>query len=527
MSTSSAQAPPRSSDIESSTMSPGFIALLMAAGFLAPINIYLALAILLGLMALYAFAREDGARYAVLFLALYTPFEATALNVAPTRVYFVARFAVYGFLGLCFAIFLIRRLLERRPLWIHTGIEVPLACLILVAIGSALVNFRVPVEGVVIAYQPFLRFIFIVFFFLMFIEFTPRDARMTLIGLCGALFITCLIGLAQAAIGPAASEFLAPEGAEFRGLKEGSLKQTIFEGPTNIFSTLGRYNTFGLFIGIVLTMTAPFHETRPHLRPWLYGLYAVALPCLVLCVSRTAWVATAAGVITVLLVMRRLKAIVIPVVLLLLLLIGFVLLPEQVQFYSAREYGAESISPVQRVLEPFSAEYIESHLHYSRLYFILIFPRDVIAHDMGNFAFGFGPGSVGRRAEEIYDVHTLTELGIPMSNQHFIIDVNWAFIFAQVGVVGLGAFVWVIAVITRRAWRALREAEDPLLRDLYRGFMGLTALMVVGSFFYNVWEIRPISLYYWLFAGMVLKLAATEKETAEQTVDDVRAGADG
>ena len=44
----------------------------------------------------------------------------------------------------------------------------------------------------------------------------------------------------------------------------------------------------------------------------------------------------------------------------------------------------------------------------------------------------------------------------------------------------------------------------------FGAFLGIFAFCVIAAFFNPVWEWRTVSLYFWLFAGMTIKLAGEE-----------------
>jgi hypothetical protein len=489
-------------------------ALLLAVALAGFVDVGLALLGLLSVILFFLVCSEQRLKYVLIGVALYTPFEATLLNTVPRGAYFIFRFAPYAILGTAFAILWLRRLWEGRRLWYRTPIDVPLVCFLAASAISFLFSQGVPIEAAVIAYQPFLRFVFLVFFLLMFIEFTKVDAKRCLLGMTFVVVAVSSIGLYQAYAGAPATEALTPVGAEFRGKVEGGLSQPVYEGPERIFSTLGRYNTFGIFLGIFLVASVPFWRRYALLRAWLLLLYALSLPCLLLASSRAAWVATMAGTLAVFAYTRSVKLLTVPLVVALVLVIGAVSFPESIQFYSLRELGPTSVSPLSRALETFSSAYVSTRFEYGRLYYLLVFPFDLLDYDIGRLMVGFGPGSVGARSRDAYGLYTLSAVGVPPANQHFIVDVNWAFILGQTGMLGVFLFGWLVMRLHKHA-RAVRQgASDDFVRTLSTAFMGLVWLMVIGAFFYNVWEIRPISFYFWLLAGLVVKLGRTAAETS-------------
>ena len=476
------------------------LALVVAAAGTVYAPLYL-LAALVVPAALVAFASERSLKYAIFALALYTPFEEFVLKWLQGDLFFAARFGHYAFIALCFAFIWLRRGLEGRALWKPTPLDLPFV-LLLVAIAVSYTFSAAPPLAAAFNLQPLLRFMVIVFFALQFIEFEKRDLKILIAGLYCVAFMQCLIGFVQAAGGPTVSTFLAPVGEEFMGHAAGGLTQVIFEGPTNIFATFGRYNTFGLFLGMCFILSLPLYAAMPHWRPYLWFLYPVLVPCLILTVSRSGWVATFAVGLCYLAIRRNLLVLVAPIAGAAALLGIAVSSPEQVQWY-----GEIDASPVARLLEAFSPTYWQRHFHYSRLYFILVFPFDLIDYSLQRFLFGFGPGSLGPRAENIFALYPLEPLGVPPENHHFIVDVNWAFLLGQIGAVGLALFLWGLLRLFRNVATAWRAEEDPFLKAFQFSVTLLIPFFFIGGFFWNIMEVRPLSLYFWLFVGIAVKFA--------------------
>jgi len=452
-------------------------------------------------------------KYALFALAVYTPFEEFLLKWVPVDLYFYARFGHYGFILACFAVIWLRRLVEGRPLWIRTPLDVPLLIFLVVSAVSTLRGVA-PVGAATLNYQPLLRFVVLAFYLVQYIDFDTKDAKRLLMILYGVAFIECVIALLQSAIGPSASSFLAPRGVDFMGHMAGRMTQIIFEGPTNIFGTVARYNVLGLFLGIFLVFSVPFYQDRKNWRPAFRLFYVVAIPCLVLSVSRSGWLATAAGLFTIWALKKQLKFVVVSLAIALALLVAINAFPDYLRFYNV-----ESVSPLRRLLEPFSAQYFAAHSHYSRVYFIFFFPFEVLSHSVERFLLGFGPGSLGFRAENIFNLYPLSVIGVPEYNHHYVVDVNWAFIFGQTGLIGLSCFLWGLFRLFKKIVCIHMTSRDAFLNNLALGVVGLFALFAVGGFLYNVMEVRPLSLYFWLFSGVAVKLGHQEKLSAGSGTD--------
>ena len=487
-----------------------FIALIGAAGCVV-YSPALTVVAVVGVLVFFTLCSEKRLKYALFALALYTPFEEFILKWIPSDYFFYARFGHYAFLTVCFAVILIRRFAEGRPLWIRTPLDVPLLLFLAVSCISLFLN-RVPPFAAVLSYQPFLRFVLLGFYLVMFIEFDKRDAVWLTKAMLTVVFVQCLIGLAQSAIGVRASNFLAPVGVDFMGHVTGRMSQQIYAGRYQIFATLGRYNVLGLFLGTFLLLSIPLYQRYKRARKAFLALYCVLFPCLVLASARAAWLATLAGATVVFAVQKRAKTIAVPIAVGVVVLVAIMAFPEHVSYFASEE-----ATSLQRFLEPFSAEYrAAASLKYGRLYYVFGFPYDVFSLGPRPFLLGFGPGALGGRAVDIFGIYALADIGVRLDWHHFVHDVNWAYIFGQVGLVGLALFGWVCVRLFSVALRVYRTADDVLLKDLSVGFIGILVLFIVAAFLFPIWEVRSLSLYFWLYAGIVLKLRTAERAEASR-----------
>lgn len=464
--------------------------------------------VVLGGMAFAFCASEKRLKYAIFALAAYTPFEEFLLKWIPDQLFFYARFAHYGFIAACLAVILIRRFVEGRPLWIRTPLDIPLALFLLISVISMVRNDS-PLGAMVFSYQPMLRFIILAFYAVQFIDFTEKDAKRLLILLAGIVMVEGLIGLAQSVIGLPASEFLAPTARAFMGFEAGGTTQFIQPGYFNIFGTMNRYNTLGAFMGMMIVLITPFYS-RKLKSGWVFWLfYGIAGLCLVLANARAPWLGTIAGVWFIFAMKGQAKAFVMPLAGLLLLFSTLVVFSDQIAYY-----GWDEASGLQRFLEPFSGEYRQKMSdQFGRIYYMTGFPIDILRYDVETFLIGFGPGTLGTRAQDIYGLYALTPLGIMREWQFYVADVNWAYILGQAGFLGLGAFVWGLFGLFRESIKLYRRAGRSFLRKLSLGYAALFVFAMTIACFFPMFEIRPLSLYFWLLGGIVLKLSHANEQS--------------
>lgn len=465
---------------------------------LADTSVVMASVVLLAVMLL----PSEKSKWVLLAVILYAPFEEFLLKFVPAQLYFPARFAPLALLAGVFLGMLARRFLRRDKAWYGTPIDVPLLAFCLVA-GCSLVINRVPLEAGLIAFQPLLRFVLLAFYFFVLADFERRDAVLMVSALLAAVFVEALIGLSQSILGEPAWRFFAPTGQEFRGHLAGGLTQEIHGGRYQIFGTLTRYNHFGALMGMSVLLVLPFFQRHKNLRAVLGLLLAVSLLATVLASARAAWLGLVGGVWLMFALRRQVRAVVLPILLALVLVLTFDVLSER-----SRYFGSLRATSFDRLVEPLSEDYVVVASRAGRLFFLGSFPASLLAQKPMAFLIGFGPGSLGRRAIEIFDLNTLDEVGVPRESQHLIVDVGWIYIMGQVGVIGLSLFLWLLLRLYRTTLAIWHSSPDPFFQDLALGFAGLIPYFLLASLFNPLWEYRTVSLYFWVVAGMLVKLGS-------------------
>ncbi|MBD3379940.1 MAG: hypothetical protein GF408_05700 [Candidatus Omnitrophica bacterium] len=104
-------------------------------------------------------------------------------------------------------------------------------------------------------------------------------------------------------------------------------------------------------------------------------------------------------------------------------------------------------------------------------------------------------------------------LGWGVTGTEFL-DSQYFLVLGETGIVGLGAFLWLMWSVWKGALYSYRHVEKPLYKGLSMGFMvGFSGLLLhaVGS---NTFIIIRIAEPFWFFAAIVLKLVDIEHGTA-------------
>lgn len=447
----------------------------------------------------------------VFLLAVYTPFEPFTLNYVPEVFFLAARFGLYALIAAGCLLILLGRAARHEPVLPAGPLNAPLALFLVVAVLSLLAAGG-HVFAAAASLQALLRFIVVGFYAALLMDWTKQDLRWltrVLLLIAGG---QAFIGLVQSWAGPGASRLLAPKGYEFDGVTIGEFTQHLYTSGFQVFATLGRYNVLALFLVFFGLLSLPLTWSGQLRRGPMAGGWALGGICLLLTAARGPWLGLAAGGWVLAALRKHWLAWALPlggVIAAGALYAGF-----QGQI---RYVGTADATPLERVLETFSPRYFEVHTqNYGRLYFLFVFPFALWQQGLTPFLLGYGPGMVGRRALAWTAEHRLAPFGMSPEQATQVDDATWPYLLAQMGLLGLLAFLWLLVRVLHAAGRAWRSEPDPWLRSLALGWLAAAAALIVGATFTTVFEIRPLGLYFWLYAGALVRFCGQTPAAQEE-----------
>jgi len=497
-------------------------------GVSAAIKPAVAILVVLGLPALPWAIRNI--HVVVLLLAVYTPFEEFILKWMPGSLAAALRFAPEALILLLLAAIVLRNI-GHGTWWTKTPIDLPAALFLGFSALSALANNVPPIVGV-LGIREFARYI-LLYYLVVNAGLTYKTMKVMTGALLAVAALEAGIGLMQVVLGNRFSLLLTPEDVVVGGVlvREGFTQ--ILSGGTRIFGTLGRYSRFGFFLAIFCVLALALYATLRsklgrELRLCFLAFAALAAPALILSYSRTSLFVLCTGIIVVLLITRwkmaLYVALIIPVVAMLLLL-------SWVTVEDWTVAATEEASILERFASTFSPDYLDVLLRRGRLFIIArVSPIMLREYPL----LGLGPGTVGSTATGggtnspgLYPEHShidwldVTDVG-RLDSLRFLHDVGWASILAQVGVLGLAAFLWAMLELARAALCCFAGSKDLFVRGLSAGYVGLLAAVIVGNLAVFSLSFRAVSLYVWLLGGLVATIYI--RICADQTPEEASMG---
>ncbi|MEG3435810.1 hypothetical protein V0288_01640 [Pannus brasiliensis CCIBt3594] len=116
--------------------------------------------------------------------------------------------------------------------------------------------------------------------------------------------------------------------------------------------------------------------------------------------------------------------------------------------------------------------------------------------------FGFGLGEASSGARRLAD-----------EDGTRLIETYYAKLFYEVGIVGFVAFMIAVTILCVLTWRAYRSLRTPAFRH-WGLCIWIFILFISYNPYYYPLSVEPVSIYYWLFAGFLLKLPEIEERSS-------------
>lgn len=437
------------------------------------------------------------------FLALYLPFEPVVLKFIPDSVYLFVRFFSEGLIYLIVLVVLLRWL-RGRLTFDRTALDLPFILFVITLLASAAIHF-VPLPIAFLGLRQILRFV-IVFFLAVYLKPTKKFIITLTLALFAILIFQSALGIAQSLIGEPLDHFLLS--SEERTLGELTFANAVeqfWDPGTRVFGTLGRYDRLGNFLYIFLLIASGILFTisrkKEKIARWLWWVFALGIPALVMTYSRSSWFAFLIGFLFIGLVIKRDRRVFAGLMASILIVLGY-LTASGLTVGILADVPGQTFS--ERFFETFSyTRWRGEYEGLGRVFWYVHTPTVVVA---ASPIFGWGPGQFGGGAAAVLrNTSVYNELGLPFGvyGTEGFIDSNWFSLWGEAGTLGLVFFVWMYWAMFTRALATYHGSKDALIQGLAIGFAAVLLAVAFNALTSTVFEIRTVGFYLWLYGGFV------------------------
>jgi O-antigen ligase len=328
-------------------------------------------------------------------------------------------------------------------------------------------------------------------------DFAKSFARVCLI----VASCVSLIAIIQSIIGLPASIFLMPENVEIGGEIVRMGVRQVLADRTRVFSTLGRFDTLGTYLSIMILMVTSLYWTKLIQKKHYYFFILFSLTALILSYSRQSWLVTTVGLIILMVLQKKFHYLfslgVFSAITILVLLVFF----SGYAYYSSDQ---GNVSFLNRLLEPFSQRYLEiSRFSYGRLFVIFEVSRRILVRAP---LLGFGPGNFGTLTARFFNRDFSSLIDIRPESAYLINDVNWVTLLGQVGLIGTLLFGAILILMIVRSRKIFRLTEDPVMRGYAGSLVAILVAFILMGFSGPNFEVRQVSFFVWAIAGIVFSI---------------------
>lgn len=446
----------------------------------------------------------------VYFLIVFIPLEEFLEKWIPRGiVYEGVRFGGEALLFILF-LFVVLHKIRHRIKWYRTPIDIPFLLFLGAAFISALVNKSAPLIAL-LGIRPLTRYI-LLFYILTQLRVTKQFfIRCFALSLSMATLVAT-IGLMQTVIGSPLTNLLIPGDVVIGGeTARAGLRHTLAP-RTYIFSTLGRFDTLGIFLLFFLLLAiGAFVMGNTKWRNRIFPFLIVGIPALVLTFSRQSWLGFIVGIGIIVLIsqkheFRRTRTLYFTGVIVASLFLLFAI-------PYARYFSGETIadvSVIERLLEPFSPRYLEvSRQYYGRLFVIFEVGGQIVKTVP---IWGFGPGQFGSLTARFFNIPFWELVNVPEHAAKLINDVNWVTLLGQFGFAGTLPFLGMFLSLFWASRKRYREFKLGGIKGIMLAYAAMSLTYLVIGFFGPNFEVRQISFSFWLWGGLIMGLQTQTEE---------------
>ena len=440
-----------------------FLIVFMMAGLLTGIMFYFlpfltALSIMaFGVLCLFTIQRLETGIY---FCILFVPIELHALEFLP---WFVKYFDE-GLLALM-TLIILYRILRGEVKFRPTPLGLPLLAFITVGFLSVLFN-RVPIIIGVAGLRAMLQYVML-YYIIVHAGFGEGTYKRLINLVLIVASITVFYGFFQRLIG-------------LETAADWEMRRYHTDISLRVFSTMLNPNTYGAYLVtmIALSLNLFIYTLKKNKNNMVLFLFLniLLLWGLQMTYSRMSMISLAAGILALFLLYQKKY---LPVFLVSVILV-IVMLPS---------------SYFDRLLFVISPEYIALSLKGGRLFLIQKSWEVVTLSPL----LGAGPGMFGGSVAGIFNSPLYDILEMPY---HMNLDNFYFQVWAELGTLGLFAFLWLFKNMFVQAYTAYKGQIDPYWKTIAAGTLTIFTALVVQSLVAGIWEVHQVAAYIWFFAGL-------------------------
>lgn len=442
--------------------------------------------------------------WAIVGLTIYMPMEDFLLKWLPVSdlLYSIARQGSEAVIYGLFATVLLGRMSEGRFLR-RTPVETPLFAFLAVALVSLVVNEGNLLTGA-ITVRTLLRYVAL-FYVVVNLPMSDRQIRILLFLIVSMGLAQCILGAFQFVRGGPSHFWLPrPTSLEVGGVERNfSILGTGVELGA-VIGTFGHSVSMALYLLVCATVVISLifngkGRGRRVAGPVpMFALLGVIIAGVLVTYSRSTFLCILAGCAVVAYWRRHRRGLLRPLVVVTVagLLLGVILsVSEEVGAVRVKE---TRVSPLENIRMATNREVLQGGFANTRVWMI----REVGGTVLSSVSpVGYSPDPETARVEIVRESEGVLKRLLTFEP---IEDVFWIAMLSYYGILGVGAFAWLLARLYKAARELMDWSRDFWTRTVATSTAALVVMLVPLTFMVRTFEFRSLAFYFWLLAGLTV-----------------------
>ncbi len=133
-----------------------------------------------------------------------------------------------------------------------------------------------------------------------------------------------------------------------------------------------------------------------------------------------------------------------------------------------------------------------------------------------NWLFGVGPGRFGGTVAFLVHSPVYAQYGIPIPYSTLSINLFWIHVFAETGIIGLIIYVSLIVVSLSNLWVGYRHGAFTQALGITAGVFAITIAFAIATFFGNALEADSLAAPFWGLIGIGVALPVVQTKSVKK-----------
>ncbi len=133
-----------------------------------------------------------------------------------------------------------------------------------------------------------------------------------------------------------------------------------------------------------------------------------------------------------------------------------------------------------------------------------------------NWLFGVGPGRFGGTVAYLVHSPVYAQYNIPIPYSTLSINLFWIHVFAETGIFGISFYIWLMFSTLHQLWLGYRRGSFTQALGITAGVFAITITFAIATFFGNALEADSLAAPFWGFIGIGVALPVVQTKSMKK-----------